>query len=1069
MNKIRIIFKILTCLIVFTSIASAKILVVVEKNYYNDNSAGIQGKDKVDRYINDVRDIDKENVELLVYQNISGTNIQKVNDLWHKMCEKYNTASLADKLTGAVLIGNLPVPVYREPDHGKWDPILGDYTNKKWWHVAFDYPLMNLFNEATNNSYTSDADIRTVYNYDNINKCFDQIDAIDGTSISNKEDIWVSRIFSENLEGLRDKNANWGNFLEPNEIISRYLDKVHKRMILPAETPSRAMAMGGIENSEITAVGKLKYVLCFDNLFLNNTKYIANYDPSGGEKINCPMNWQSQLQAGPFGNINEGATFGKKLGNISDQKYYGSDKDTYGFEWAGQLVHGNPHITAFRGSHNGDGLNGNHFSCNNGPLPTTNNYGGYNKKPFMLALLENKGDFSYVNQSGGYNGSYPALSQMGRWMIDNIPKGSHSIYLYLNQDMLPYGYKYTDQVWMNVYQFSSRQAFLDNEKTDSFRKKIHAGYITDFNHKSETSSDGWVKVYDCNFEFSPSFLQFQIHPFWAQANNGAKKAFALSALKIVNHATKSVRIYDMSNPHNFYTENDPRTRTFYDMQDDGGQSKANFFLVNSCHYNQFLHPNNRGNAYGLGHAGLISFGTTTNNTDGTKYDNFIDKIIDKESFGKAMLSQVNNDRDKVYSLIGTGTLKAQAYVPFQDPQKTTLDLEPYIGKGQDIGVGSDGSVFLVSYSSTFLKKWKGMNWGDKLNSPGYKNIKSVAVDNNGKPWIVLSDNQIYKRSSNIWELVDIPGHHIDINKAGRIVIVNEDRKSLSLSYPPEDNLWSYIYFDIDGSEMVTKAALGNDGTIWVITDNDRIFRYVSTYWEPVEFDEDKHFTDICVDNNGVVTVSTNTNSLYTLTGLGWIKKRLYAGYANHMATDDEGNYWLSYQDQIFKENNIPNMVDDGDFSSYGVFDWKIQKDLSASAYEYNSTGLSYAKDEKIMAKNTAYGVNVTDGGNYLRSVTLAHKNNLTIEKGHKYKVSFWARMDYPQSGNNKILAKVNLNKAPWTKYGAKAFYLTENYRRYEFEFTMNYNTNAQAILNFYIGKYNRSVYFDNVRLEDITK
>lgn len=58
-----------------------------------------------------------------------------------------------------------------------------------------------------------------------------------------------------------------------------------------------------------------------------------------------------------------------------------------------------------------------------------------------------------------------------------------------------------------------------------------------------------------------------------------------------------------------------------------------------------------------------------------------------------------------------------------------------------------------------------------------------------------------------------------------------------------------------------------------------------------------------------------------------------------------------------------------------------------------------------------------------------------------------------------------MSKSPWTVYGTKTLTLTDEYKRYEFEFTMNEPSDANALLQFSVGKYSRDIYIDNVRLD----
>jgi hypothetical protein len=87
---------------------------------------------------------------------------------------------------------------------------------------------------------------------------------------------------------------------------------------------------------------------------------------------------------------------------------------------------------------------------------------------------------------------------------------------------------------------------------------------------------------------------------------------------------------------------------------------------------------------------------------------------------------------------------------------------PLPGLGKDIGVGADGSVWMigtnpVGAASDFgVYKWNGTNW-DGVDGGGVR----IAVGPDGTPWMVNSAGQIFHRQGNSWK-APLPGLGKDI-------------------------------------------------------------------------------------------------------------------------------------------------------------------------------------------------------------------------------------------------------------------------------------------------------------------
>ena len=673
---------ILFCIILITFAVSARVLVVVESGYYNNSDVNIKGQEHIDRYMQDVQTLDGKTIEKVVYTNISGNMNVQVEALWKVLLQKYNEPA---SLEGVVLVGNLPVPIQKDVTHG--------IRNS-------DYLYMEMFNNTVtpNQPYSQSSSLATIWKYNAIDEFYEH--SFPHNSYPIHFEIWVSRIMGDNLKNLRAPGAPWGEFLSSHEIVSRYFDKVHDRMTSPALMPSRAMAMGHIEDYERTPAQALAALrdrnetLAFSLLPVDTTFYIYNFDSvpkplnfnTGDYRINTASNWQSQLQAGPFGNKNKGLGFGIEvdnrysIGNAPDSApaLQFDPSDTLGYEWVGYYEHGWPNQVGFnaqspysRGSFfstspkSADNYDGVEFVENGGYK--NNGYSICSRDAYdSVTVLINKDTFSV------YNICKFAMN----WTIQDPLKGNCGIYIWVDPNMLPTNKRYEDNtLWVNYEQIVKDTA----ANTGYSSVKTGAG-LNLFSNVGASAC--WVKIKNLTITDTTKVLDINFTPF-LEKNKGIpynlQEVLPLSALKIVDGSGDS--IVSTVNDDFFISggavKNDKfsfEDRHFAHMQDDGGQSKAHFFLLNSCDVaNTAFGFDNLNMSYAMGHAGLISMGTSTTNWVSISYTRFNDTIsAPGKNFGDAYLAQVNHESVN-YCLFGAGTLKSRPYKPFNPTGNLTVD------------------------------------------------------------------------------------------------------------------------------------------------------------------------------------------------------------------------------------------------------------------------------------------------------------------------------------------------------------------------------------------------------------
>ncbi len=1033
------------CLLVILHLFTlqAKVLVVVDKSYYDNNSVEIQGTNRITRYLKDIKAFDEIETELLIYQNLMGvSNVDKVSDLWHKLIERYNASiSGGDAIKGVVLVGDLPVPVYSDPN----EP----------YSCVMDYPYMDLIDQGT--PYNSSTNLKLIWNYDETLKVFRR--AVPNSSNptgSNFLDVWISRIYSKNLHVLREPGAPIGDYLTEHEIISNYLDKVHVRMTQPAKMPPRAMAMGHIENwYETPEDGRaaLESSFPFQQLSIDNYYYIYN-TMDGDHRINTPSNFQSQLQSGPYGNINHDMKGENSIDNRYTENF--DPSDTLGLEWIGIFEHSSPNVSEFNRDSEHSEWRGVFSSFD--PAP-------YNLNKHTTGGLSNGSYYAVKSDECGID---PQSFQ-----LTFTPQTSEQfdIFMWVDISMLEAGYIYEDNtLYLNMYKGDGSQNVLS----------------VNINPRAYTSSQGsgWMPIGQANLNNEEYFLRFE--PFLSLKNQqpGDKEILPISAIKISGQISGSVSYFTVDNADYWYSNQRPIDRNFNTMQDNGGQSKAHFFLSKGCKNSNFLHKNNISLSYAMGHSGLICLGTSTSHAKENTYKNFLIMLkSDDISFGSSYLSYINEKRSNyTYSLMGAGTLKAKPYKEFIPIETKDIKVECLGGSAEDIAVANNGTIFSIyrpNYWQQQIRYFNGLEWAllPPINSYNEDNYKDISVDENNNVNVVLESNinQIYtfNNNNNTWFSTRIVAKAIDHNKKGVLGTISTDGSSVFryANSQWEDCKWNTSEFS---QKELSKIAVDTLGFPWVITNNYEIYRYCHGVWEHIPGKaRDINFDS---DNNAYIIEVYDGNDpwpdygfISRMTGNGWQRNRYYYGQAVDgfdIGPNDE--FVFADLNKVYRQILPNNMLENGDFhyQTFGRWDhFNIEGGVSTASI----TPDSYCKDNHPDKTNTACKIEVTDGGNELWSSLLVYDSHwgINIDALGIYKVSFWAKQDNATPTNSEILATVSRNRDPWTEYGALTTNLTNEFKRYEFTFTMRTLTDPEAILQFCVGKHERTVYFDNIIVQKI--
>lgn len=701
--------------------AEARILLVVDNSYYN---YGPQYKASIDRYIDDIVKVDRKPCELILWTTGTGTVRNVCYPLWQKLVSEYSihhhVPATDDDVEGAIFIGALPIPQFRHWEDKEITRSDGTkYTDTTFWDLPHDGYFMDVWNQNTNSAYNSDLSMWPWYSKSNPDvfrgKAYNQFfNFYEGTGSGYNcdstgrlgdgiPDIWVSRIMGEFV-----KIPQGSGFKNSNDIILEYMNRAHARMTQPATVPARSFSMSGISDFGSPYPDNALHLdvlgLPFHAVFQNPN--------------NNPANLQGQLQAGPLGNINYGGYYLKASGEgcslYQNTINYWSERfctwssmlnratnstvynlDNKGYEWAGLYEHGSADGLGMNGVHassNGGfrAMNG-HFSnymcalpvCDYGPTGKRFSYydaDAINSNYMMFC----HGDL-WINQDPNVEEGYPwkygpewtGANAMWKFSTPTV-SGNYDIYVHYIADQA-----YNSKVNYKVEQFPINKdgaLLLIGQKT--IDQRIHID--------EQVPGNRWERIGRFSFNNSATYDTTYVKLEANGNDDGIRdasgnllrdqygnllkgKPFFIDAIKIVGVAGTPTQNFNktVDNNGSDFSLNPRGDRSYLEFPIDGGPSKVQFFLTNSCHlchYNATSGSayNNLGNLFAMLYNGLISMGTVTVNYAGGSYFNFVQALKNGDDFGQAYLKQSSSllYGDPQFILLGAGNLKAAAYIPY---------------------------------------------------------------------------------------------------------------------------------------------------------------------------------------------------------------------------------------------------------------------------------------------------------------------------------------------------------------------------------------------------------------------
>ena len=147
------------------------------------------------------------------------------------------------------------------------------------------------------------------------------------------------------------------------------------------------------------------------------------------------------------------------------------------------------------------------------------------------------------------------------------------------------------------------------------------------------------------------------------------------------------------------------------------------------------------------------------------------------------------------------------------------------GQARDVGVGADGSTWVIGWVSNGggnypIAKWTGSFWQEV---PG--GAVRIAVAPNGNPWVVNAAGLIYRYNGSAWEQIGGQARDIGIGADGTVWVIGWT--SVAGGY----NIarWSgSSWQDIPGGAV--RIAVDGTGQAWIVNSSGVIFRRQNNTW-----------------------------------------------------------------------------------------------------------------------------------------------------------------------------------------------------------------------------------------------
>ena len=204
------------------------------------------------------------------------------------------------------------------------------------------------------------------------------------------------------------------------------------------------------------------------------------------------------------------------------------------------------------------------------------------------------------------------------------------------------------------------------------------------------------------------------------------------------------------------------------------------------------------------------------------------------------------------------------------------------GEATDIGVGADGSVWVVGSDERDggfgIYHWTGQSW-NRVDGAAVR----IDVDPSGNPWIVNDRHELYRYRNGTWQHLPGEARDVGIGANGAVWVVSGGGVFR----------WNGITWDRT-SGSATRIDAGPSGQPWVVDSTNDIYRLDDGRWTRLP----GAARDIGIGADGSVwLIGTSSNSgghgVYRWNGNDWNQVE---GSARHISVDLDGKPWAVSSD-----------------------------------------------------------------------------------------------------------------------------------------------------------------------------
>lgn len=219
------------------------------------------------------------------------------------------------------------------------------------------------------------------------------------------------------------------------------------------------------------------------------------------------------------------------------------------------------------------------------------------------------------------------------------------------------------------------------------------------------------------------------------------------------------------------------------------------------------------------------------------------------------------------------------------------------GQARDVGVGADGSAWVIAWTSTpggyGIAKWNGNFWE---NIPG--GATRIDVGPNGRPWVVNDAGNIFRYNGSSWDGIGGQARDVGIGADGTVWVIGWSRRPGGYNIARwNGNFWE----EIPGGGV--RIDVDPNGRAWIVNDAGNIFRYNGSSWDGLP----GQGRDISIGADGTPwligwTATPDGYFIYRWNGSSWLD--VQGGATNISA--GRGVVWgVNDAGLIFRQNILP--------------------------------------------------------------------------------------------------------------------------------------------------------------------